>query len=83
MGVGPMLERLLDSVIPIDHFNDIEKATQFILALEPDKAAISVITRTEVLTVFEDNEIRQEKAILNQFLLLPKNFWNKIDSRIV
>jgi hypothetical protein len=35
-----MLERLLDSVILIDHFNDIEKATQFILALEPDKTAI-------------------------------------------
>ena len=70
MGVGPMLERLLDSVILIDHFNDIEKATQFILDLEPDKTAISVITRAEVLTGFEDNEIHQAKALLNQFLLL-------------
>ena len=65
-----MLERLLDSVILIDHFNDIEKATQFILDLEPDKTAISVITRAEVLTGFEDNEIQQAKALLNQFLLL-------------
>ena len=71
MGVAPMVERLLDSVILIDHFNDIEKATKFILRIEPDKTAISVITRAEVLTGFEDHEIHQAKALLDQFLLLP------------
>ena len=70
MEVTPRMERLLDSVILIDHFNDIKKATKFILGLEPDKTAISVITRAEVLTGFEDNEVRHAKALLDQFLLL-------------
>jgi len=30
-----MIERLLDSVILIDHFNDISKATRFISGLDP------------------------------------------------
>ena len=55
---------------PIDHFNDIKKATKFILGLDPDKTAISVNTRAEVLTGFEDNEARHAKALLDQFLLL-------------
>jgi len=66
-----MMERLLDSIILIDHFNNIEKATKFILRLEPNKTAISIITRAEVLTGFEDPEIQQAKALLDQFLLLP------------
>ncbi len=37
-----MLERLIDSVILIDHLNGIEKATQFILSLIPENTAISV-----------------------------------------
>lgn len=32
-----MLERLLDSVILIDHLNNISQATEFILALAPEK----------------------------------------------
>ena len=71
MGVAPMMERLLDSVILIDHFNNVEKATKFILGIEAGKTAISVITRAEVLTGFEANEIHQPKALLDQFLLLP------------
>ncbi|MBW1774852.1 MAG: PIN domain-containing protein [Deltaproteobacteria bacterium] len=70
MEVTPRMERLLDSVILIDHFNDIKKATNFILGLDPDKTAISVITRAEVLTGFEDNEARHAKALLDQFHLL-------------
>jgi hypothetical protein len=44
-GVGPliMLERLLDSVVLIDHFNNIPEATAFISGLEPARTAISVI----------------------------------------
>ena len=44
-----MLERLLDSVILIDHFNDIEEASTFIAGLDPGKTAISVISYAEIL----------------------------------
>jgi len=44
-----MTERLLDSVILIDHLNGINKATRFVSDLDPQKTAISVITRAEVL----------------------------------
>jgi hypothetical protein len=45
-----MLERLLDSVILIDHFNSVPQATEFLLALDPEKTAISVISYAEILT---------------------------------
>ena len=45
------MKLLLDSVILIDHFNGIDAATQY-LADNQDEAAISVITRAEVLTGF-------------------------------
>ena len=32
-----MIERLLDSVILIDHFNGIPEATRFISGLDPDR----------------------------------------------
>ena len=44
-----MIKRLLDSVILIDHLNGIDKATRFILKLQPEQTAISVITRAEIL----------------------------------
>ncbi len=37
-----MIERLIDSVILIDHLNGIDKATNFVFELDPDKIAISV-----------------------------------------
>lgn len=45
---------LLDSVILIDHFNGIPAATEY-LESTGWNAAISVITRAEVLTGFDDD----------------------------
>jgi hypothetical protein len=49
VGILIMLERLLDSVILIHHFNDIEEASTFIAGLDPGKTAISVISYAEIL----------------------------------
>lgn len=65
-----MLERLLDSVILIDHFNDITKATEFILGLNPEKTSISVISRAEILVGFDKTNIEKAKSLLDQYRLL-------------
>jgi hypothetical protein len=65
-----MIERLLDSVILIDHFNGISKATRFISGLEPSKTAISVISRAEILVGFDADSIEKPKALLDQYFLL-------------
>ena len=65
-----MLERLLDSVILIDHFNDITKATEFILDLDPEKTSVSVISRAEILVGFDKNSIEKAKLLLDQYRLL-------------
>jgi predicted nucleic acid-binding protein len=46
------IEILLDSVILIDHFNQVYQATAYLKQVR-DIAAISVITRAEVLTGFD------------------------------
>jgi predicted nucleic acid-binding protein len=67
-----MIENLLDTVILIDHFNDIKKATRFLSGLDPNKTAISVITRAELFVGFEkDNERQIAQALMDQFILLP------------
>jgi len=66
----PMIERLLDSVILIDHLNGIEKATQFILEIEPQQTAISVITRAEILTGIEEKDKTKIIPLLDQYQLL-------------
>jgi predicted nucleic acid-binding protein len=66
-----MIEWLLDSVILIDHFNNKEKATRFLSDIDPNKTAISVITRAEILAGFEGEKEREDaKALLDQFTLL-------------
>jgi predicted nucleic acid-binding protein len=65
-----MLERLLDSVILIDHFNDIDEASTFIDSLDPSKTAISVITYAEILVGFEDRSAEEAKALLNHYEIL-------------
>jgi len=65
-----MLERLLDSMILIDHFNGIPKATGFISRLDPSRTAISVITYAEILVGFEEGTAREVNALLNQYHLL-------------
>lgn len=62
-----MLDRLLDSVVLIDHFNGIAEATQFISRLDPARTAISVITRAEILVGFEGEDAEQAKALMDQF----------------
>lgn len=61
-----MKSYLLDSVILIDHFNGQPEATQFLLE-NRDSAAISIITRVEVLTGFDPVGEVQAKAFLNLF----------------
>ncbi len=64
------MERLLDSVILIDHLNGIDKASRFILDLNPMQAAISVITRAEILSgLTEDNE-KSVSILLDQYHIL-------------
>jgi predicted nucleic acid-binding protein len=65
-----MLERLLDSVILIDHFNDIAEASTFIAGLDPGKTAISVITYAEILVGFEVETAEEAKALLNHYEIL-------------
>jgi len=62
-----MIERLLDSVILIDHLNGIEKATRFMTNLSPDKSAISVITRAEILVGLAAGKNETVKALLDQY----------------
>ncbi len=65
-----MIERLIDSVIIIDHLNGIDEATQFILNLDPRQAAISVITRAEILTGIHEDEQTEIIHLLDQYKLL-------------
>ena len=64
------MERLLDSVILIDHLNGIDKATRFILELDPAETAISVITRAEILAGIDESEWSQVVMLLDQYRLL-------------
>ena len=64
------MERLLDSVILIDHFNDIPEATAFTSTLDPLRTAISVITRAEILVGFDAQEQERPGALLDQYTLL-------------
>jgi predicted nucleic acid-binding protein len=71
MGILKMLERLLDSVILIDHFNNIPRATKFIFELDPAATAISVISLAEILVGFDKEGTQKAKILLDQFRLLP------------
>ena len=65
-----MLERLLDSVILIDHFNNISMASTFIAGLNPAKTAISVISYAELLVGFDDEAAEKAKALLAHYEIL-------------
>jgi predicted nucleic acid-binding protein len=60
---------LLDSVILIDHLNGRAEATEY-LRLQMGNAAISVITRAEVLAGFDVGGASQAKALLDLFPVL-------------
>ena len=66
----PVIERLIDSVILIDHLNGIEKATRFIAKLDPLETAISVITRAEILTGLDEDQQAEVISLLDQYQLL-------------
>ena len=68
-----MIERLIDSVILIDHLNGIEKATRFIAKLDPLETAISVITRAEILTGLDEDQQAEVISLLDQYQLLIIN----------
>ena len=70
MEIVSVSERLLDSVILIDHFNNISKATNFILGLNPEKTSISVRSRAEILVGFDENNIEKAKSLLDQYRIL-------------
>lgn len=61
---------LLDSVILIDHFNGIEVATNFLREHRSD-AAISAVTRAEVLTGFDEAQRALPARLLDTFVCLP------------
>jgi len=68
-----MLERLLDSVIIIDHLNNVTQATEFLLALDPEKTAISVISYAEILTGLNEDGERKARPLLCSFEMLEIN----------
>ena len=66
------LRYLIDSTILIDHFNGIPQATDWLSGLEYGEAAISVITRAEVLVlIHSEDEKEAVKLFLDDYLCLP------------
>lgn len=66
MGGGGPLRLLLDSVILIDHFNGRSEATRY-LASVSGEAALSVITRAEVLAGFDPEDAGTPGSLLDRF----------------
>ena len=63
---SPQVKLLLDSVILIEHFNGLADATQYLSEHHAD-AAISVITRAEVLTGFGRRAANKAAQFLDCF----------------
>lgn len=72
------MEFLLDSVILIDHFNNIRLATEYINQTG-GKAAISVITWAETLTGFDNENRPVAAAFLDFFPVLDITKMNRIN----
>lgn len=66
MGGGESLRFLLDSVILIDHFNGLSEATLY-LSRVAGEAALSVITRAEVLAGFAAEPAEMAGNLLDRF----------------
>ncbi len=64
------MKYLLDSVILIDHFNNLEAATAF-LSEHGSECAVSVITRAEVLAGFTLRTEPLARELLDVFPHLP------------
>lgn len=66
-----MTERyLLDTVVLIDHLNGIGAATAWLSALDAREAAISVVTRAEVLTGATPAEAEAVRRLLGRYRCL-------------
>jgi hypothetical protein len=65
-----MLERLLDSVILIDHLNGVPQANEFLLALDPTRTAISVISYAEILAGLDEAAMQKALPLLGSFEIL-------------
>jgi len=65
-----MIDRLLDSVILIDHLNGIDIATEYLEEIDRLKTAVSVITRAEILTGIDEMEKQDVKLLLDQYTCL-------------
>jgi predicted nucleic acid-binding protein len=65
-----MINRLIDSVVLIDHLNGMNEATEFVLNLNPLQTAISVITRAEVLAGLDEEGQTAVIPLLDQYQLL-------------
>lgn len=63
---GHPLRFLLDSVILIDHFNGRPEATLWLAEAGQD-AAVSVITRAEVLAGFDSQGVAAASGLLDRF----------------
>lgn len=61
--------RLLDSVILIDHLNGRPEAKKYMLSLDYERSAVSVISRAEILVGVEPGALALVKAFLDQFPL--------------
>ena len=62
-----MIERLIDSVIIIDHLNGVDTATQFLLGINPQKTSISVITWAEIMVGVEAANTDLVRSFLSQY----------------
>ena len=69
MGGGGPLRLLLDSVILIDHFNGRPEATRYLVSIASE-AALSVITRAEVLAGFDPEDRVTAVSLLDRFPIL-------------
>lgn len=65
MGRAPV-RLLLDSVILIDHFNGISHATKYLARVQA-RSLISVITRAEVLSGFDEADAVAARRLLDCF----------------
>lgn len=61
---------LLDSVIIIDHLNNIPQATQWIAEFYQE-SCVSLITRAEILAGVDKKMLPHVKNLLNEFERLP------------
>jgi hypothetical protein len=65
----PQVKVLLDSVVLIDHFNGIAAATRYLAEVRAE-AAISVVTRAEVLSGFAGRARAKGRRLLDCFATL-------------